>query len=275
MSALTFTLKQRPAQPVDLSPLVPDLLQDMTAREIGGIPLLCGNRTLRADELFDISGNDAHHIHIKRSCNRLEHIGARMEDGRITVEGDAGPHLGQHMRGGEIHVRGNAGDWLAAEMHGGYIEIAGNAGDFVGAALPGERKGMYGGLVFIRGNAGQRVGDHMRRGIVYIKGNAGDYCGSRMGGGNIIVLGKAGAFTGYGMKRGTLILMQNPSQLPATFNDSGVHELLFLRLLFQNLLRHDLDPQMTQVAGSLGRVRRYVGDVGGGGKGEVLVRVSP
>lgn len=272
MSALTFTLRQRPAQPVDLTPLTPHRLQELKPKAIAAMTLASGNRILRFDELFDIAGNDPNDIRIEGSCDRLENIGCRMEGGRITVTGDAGNHLGRQMHGGEIHVQGSVGHWMAAEMRNGRIEVAGNAGDFIGAALPGERKGMYGGVVFVRGNAGHRIGDHMRRGVIYIKGNAGDYCGARMGGGNIIVLGKAGAFTGSGMKRGTLLLSQAPIQLPVTFNDSGVYELLFLRLLFQELMQLQLDEQISQVASAFRRVRRYAGDLGGGGKGEVLIR---
>lgn len=272
MSALTFTLKHMPAQPVDLSPLVPDLLRGMAADEIGAIPLVSGNRTLRTGELFDIEGDDATDIHIMGSCDRLEQIGCWMDSGRITVEGDAGPYLGRHLRGGEIYVTGHAGHWLAAEMNSGYIEVGGSAGDFLGAALPGERKGMHGGGVLVRGNAGHRVGDFMRRGVICILGNAGDYCASRMGGGNILVLGKTGANTGCGMKRGTLILTKTPHQLPATFNDSGVHELLFLRLLLREL--GPMDPRLPPLADAFARVHRYVGDIGSGGKGEVLIRAS-
>lgn len=272
MSALTFTLRQRPAQPVDLAPLVSHRLQDLKPKEIAALPLASGNRVLRVDELFDVAGNDPNDIHIEGSCDRLENIGCRMEGGRITVTGDAGDHLGRQMRGGEIHVQGSVGHWMAAEMHSGRIEVEGNAGDFIGAALPGERKGMHGGIVLVRGDAGHRLGDHMRRGVIYIKGDIGDYCGARMGGGNIIVLGKAGAFMGFGMKRGTLLLSQPPTQLPVTFNDSGVYELLFLRLLFQELMQLQLDEQISQVASAFRRVRRYVGDIGSGGKGEVLIR---
>lgn len=272
MSALTFTLRQRPAQPFDLTPLTPHRLQDLKLKEIAALPLASGNRVLRVDELFDVAGDDPNDIQVGGSCDRLENIGCRMEGGRITVAGDAGAYLGLQMHGGEIHVQGSAGHGLATEMRGGRIEVEGNAGDFIGTALPGERKGMQGGIVYVHGNAGHRLGDHMRRGLIYVKGDTGDYCGARMGGGNIIVLGKASAFTGFGMKRGTLLLIQPPVQLPVTFNDSGVYELLFLRLLFQELMQLQLDEQISQVVSAFRRVRRYVGDLGSGGKGEVLIR---
>ncbi len=272
MSALTFTLRQRPAQPVDLAPLVPHRLRALKPKEIAALPLASGNRALRVDELFDVAGNDPNDIHIEGSCDRLENIGCGMESGCITVTGDAGTHLGRQMRGGEIRVQGSAGHWMAAEMGNGYIKVEGNAGDFIGAALPGERKGMHGGIVLVHGNAGQRLGDHMRRGVIYIKGDTDNYCGARMGGGNIIVVGRVGAFTGFGMKRGTVLLCQPPIQLPMTFNDSGVYEPLFLRLLFQELMQLQLDEQISQVASAFRRIRRYVGDLGSGGKGEVLIR---
>ena len=67
MSALTFTLKSRPDQRVDMSPLVCQLLADLEPTQIAAIELQCGKRKLRVDELFSISGFDTQKIIIKNS----------------------------------------------------------------------------------------------------------------------------------------------------------------------------------------------------------------
>ncbi|MDD1611786.1 MAG: formylmethanofuran dehydrogenase subunit C, partial [Methylococcaceae bacterium] len=67
MSALTFTLKQRPDQSVDLSPLVCQNLEGREIAEIAALELQAGKARLRVDSLFKISGNDPHNIVIQNS----------------------------------------------------------------------------------------------------------------------------------------------------------------------------------------------------------------
>lgn len=269
MSALTFTLKTELRQRVDCAPLTPDALAGKSLAEIAATPLHSGNRTLRIDEVFAISGNDAAEVCFARATARLDRIGSGMTSGRIRVDGDAGAYLGLHMKGGTIEVSGSAGAYAACEMKGGEILLRGNAGDFLGAALPGNKKGMAGGVVIVKGNAADRVGDHLRRGAILIEGNAGAYLGSRMIAGTIAVAGTVGAHPGYAMNRGTLLLLQAPPALPPTFNDCGSHTLSFLPLLLKSF--QGLDTCFGERAGDLRRVRRYAGDAAGLGKGEILV----
>lgn len=270
MTALTFTLKQKPAQRVDLSPLVCQNLTGLSAAEIAALELYSGKRKLRADELFAIEGSDAQNIVIKNSTAKLDYIGKELTEGQITVEGDAGAYLGLGMKNGTITVNGNTGIFAACEMKKGQVEINGNAGDFLGAALPGNKIGMKGGTVLVKGNAGERVGDHMRRGNILIEGNAGDYCGSRMTAGTIAVMGMTGRYTGYAMRRGTLLLWNQPD-LPATFNDCGSHTLAFLPMLFASFKL--FDSKFADPSAAFNRVRRYGGDMAEMGRGEVLVRL--
>ena len=155
-------------------------------------------------------------------------------------------------------------------LKNGLIHVRGNAGDFLAAALPGEQRGLQGGTVLVGGDAGDRVGDRMHRGMLLIEGDCGDYCGSRMGAGTIAVLGGVGASPGFAMRRGTLILHGAPS-LPPTFSDAGVHTLGFLRLMVRAW--RDLPSRFASIAGDMVRVRRFVGDAGNGGRGEILVWV--
>lgn len=270
MSALTLSLKQRPDQRVDMSPLSCHLIKDLELPAIAALQLQCGKRQLRVDELFNISGYDTQDLLIKNSFNKLDYIGKGLAGGRIRVEGDAGAYLALGMQQGEVTVSGDVGMFAAAEMKKGLITILGNAGDFLGAALPGNKMGMKGGTVLVKGNVGERAGDHMRRGNILIEGNAGDYCGSRMSAGTIAVLGQTGKYLGYAMRRGTLLLWQQPT-LMATFNDCGAHTLGFLPLLFNSF--KPLDSQFANTALHFNRVQRYAGDLSDMGRGEVLVKL--
>jgi formylmethanofuran dehydrogenase subunit C len=265
---VTLMLKEKPRERVDLSPLVPDRLAGLQLHEIAGLELSIGNHKVRVDELFELAAEDHGQLVIANASDKLDRIGAGMRAGTLMVKGDAGAYLGLKMRGGTLTVQGSAGPFAASGLAGGMIRVAGNCGEFLGAALPGERRGMRGGKVIVQGSAGDRVGDFMRRGEILVEGDTGDFCGSRMIAGTIAVLGEVGAAPGYGMQRGTLLLAKMSRAPLATFNDCGVHELSFLPLLVNSWRglgeRFASLPQVTQV-------RRLMGDLANGGKGEILV----
>ncbi|MCI0667131.1 MAG: formylmethanofuran dehydrogenase subunit C [Methylococcaceae bacterium] len=271
MSILTFTLRKRPDQRVDMSPLVHNKLAGMPVEEIRTLTLRLGKRRVEVDELFDVHGDPGDRFIIRNSSNKLDYIGREQESGAITVEGDAGAYLGMRMKGGKITVIGSAGIFAACEMQDGDLEIKGNAGDFLGGALPGNKQGMKGGTVLVKGNVGQRAGDHMRRGIILVEGSAGDYCGSRMTAGTIAVMGDTGRYLGYAMKRGTLLLWKQPN-VPPTFNDCGSHTLTFLSLFFASM--RNSDSKFSDPVAVFNRVRRYGGDMSSSGRGEILVKIG-
>jgi formylmethanofuran dehydrogenase subunit C len=270
MSALTFTLKTRPDQRVDMSPLVCHALENLEPTEIAAIKLHCGKRKVRVDELFTIRGFDAKHILIKNSFSKLDYIGKDLDGGIIHVEGDAGAYCGMGMKKGIINVLGNAGIYAGCEMKKGLLEISGNAGDFLGGALAGNKMGMKGGLILVKGNAGDRVGDHLRRGTILIEGGTGDYCGSRMIAGTIAVMGNTGKFLGHNMRRGTLLLWNMP-KLSASFNDCGSHTLAFLPMLFDSF--KELNSPFAESENAFNRVQRFAGDMAEIGRGEILVKI--
>ena len=270
MSALTFTVKQETAQRVDMSPLVCQLLKDMSVADIAAIELQNGKRKIRADELFEISGLDTQNIVINNSFAKLDFIGKELESGNMTAQGEAGAYFGMGMKSGVLTAEGNVGLYAACEMKNGLLTINGDAGDFLGAALPGNKQGMKGGTVLVKGNVGQRAGDHMRRGTMLIEGSAGDYCGSRMIAGTIAVMGKTGRFLGYAMQRGTLLLWQQP-QLSAPFNDCGSHTLAFLPILFKSFAK--FDSKFAVQSATFNRVQRYGGDMAEKGQAEILVKL--
>ncbi len=269
MSALRLTLISRPPQRVDLGPLTAQPLAGRSAAEIAAIPLVLGNRRIRLDELFRVSGTPGEVLEIAGGDDRLDRIGAGLAGGRIMVEGNAGAYLGQRMTGGCITVAGRTGVFAASGMKGGEIRVAGDAGDFLAAAIPGDHQGMQGGLVLVGGNAGDRAGDRMRRGALIINGSAGDYCASRMVAGTIAVGGTVGRSTGMAMRRGTVLLRSTPSGLPVTFNDCGSFPLTILSLLARAW--HGLPGPFGALPEGGLTVRRYMGDVANDGKGEVLV----
>jgi formylmethanofuran dehydrogenase subunit C len=270
VSALVFRLKSPPRQRVDVSPLTPDGLSGLGIADIVRVQLVCGNQHLAVGELFEVTAGDATDIVIRDSCERLDCIGAELDAGSITVEGDAGAYLGRGLRGGRVRVSGNAGPWAAARMRGGTIEIAGHAGDCVGGALPGEMRGMNGGRVFVNGSVGDRAGDRMRRGLIAVGRDAGAYTGSRMIAGTVLVLGRTvGVYPGFAMKRGTLLMRAQPARMLPTFADAGTHDLGFLTLLARSF---DAGTTYARELAELGmHVQRYIGDGAAAGKGEILV----
>ena len=269
MSALTLTLNSLPSHSVDLSPLIPDRLTGLKKAAFESIAL--GSRALLVADLFAVTGDDAQQMIIRNSSDRLTRIGSGMTQGAITVEGNCGAYTGLGMRGGRIAVTGNAGPFSGNGMTAGGLEIRGDAGDFLGAALPGDKQGMRGGIIVVHGNVGDRAADRMRRGLILIGGDAGAYCGSRMLAVTILVSGLVGTMPGFGLRRGTLLFARQPPGLPATFQDSGEHALLFLTLLEKQLRRES--ERFARFLPLGNRVRRYCGDLAHGGTGEILVFV--
>jgi formylmethanofuran dehydrogenase subunit C len=274
MTALTLTLKEPPRQRVDVSALLPERLAGKSLEAVAAIELMVGNERVRTGDLFELSGDpvpsegDAG-LTVGKSCDRLDCMGQGMTRGEIAVEGDAGAYLGLGMKGGAVRISGNAGPFAASGMSGGEIRIDGDAGDYLAAAIPGDKLGMTGGVVKVDGNVGERAGDHMRRGLLLVQGGAGDYCASRMIAGSIVVLGRVGEFTGLAMKRGSVILFNPPERMLATFNDCGTHTIPFLRL-FMDYIR-TFGGKFEQLDRSYSRVRRFAGDQGVSGKGEILI----
>ena len=269
MTALSFALREVPRQRLDVSALTPDRLSGLSRDRIAAIELSSGNRRLRVGDLFDLSGDDVADLRFEGSCGRLDRIGAGMTGGRVTVAGDAGDYLGLAMAGGRIEVEGGCGGHAACGLRSGVIHVRGSVGDFLGSALVGELHGMRGGTVVVGGDAGDRAGDRMRRGMLLVEGNAGDYCASRMTAGTLVVLGSVGANPGFAMLRGTLLAGALRQGLLPTFNDCGEYDLGFLNLLQRSW--QGLPGGFGRSPAIPGRVRRYMGDLANGGRGEILL----
>jgi formylmethanofuran dehydrogenase subunit C len=263
---LVLTLKERPPERLDLSPLVPQLLAGKAADEIARIGVQTTRRPLLVGDVFRVRLGDARRIQIEGACDRLDGIGHGMAEGEIVVDGDTGSQAGRLMTGGRLTITGSAGPWAASGMRGGEIEIGGAAGDRLGGPLPGEMAGMGGGVVIVRGDAGERIGDRLRRGTIVVEGRAGAWAGSRMIAGTVVVAGSAGPLPGYLMRRGTLVLGAAAALSP-TFSDCGTHDLIALRLLATFVARYS-----ARAAKVLQRsLRRFAGDMAVLGKGEIFL----
>jgi formylmethanofuran dehydrogenase subunit C len=264
---LVLTLRERPAQRLDLSPLVPHLLAGKTAAEIEKIGLQTTRVRVTVGDAFRLRVGDAGNIRIENGWDRLDRIGEGMTGGAIEVIGDVGIRAGRMMIGGRLTIRGNAGHWAASGMKAGHIEISGAAGDRLGGPLAGEMAGMRGGIVIVRGSVGARAGDRLRRGTILVEGGAGDHAGSRMIAGTLIVRRKAGVLPGYLMKRGTIVLGEGCETLSPTFADCGTHELVAMRLMAQFAKTYS-----AQTGRLLGiPLRRFSGDMAVLGNGEIFI----
>lgn len=267
MKPLVLTLRGRPEQRLDLSPLVPHRLAGKSAGEIERIELQTTRQPVVLGDLFRLRMGSPEQIRIEGGCDRLDRIGEGMTGGVIAVDGDVGLQAGRAMADGRLTIHGSAGPLAGSGMKGGVLEIIGEAGDRVGGPLPGETAGMRGGVVVVRGSVGERAGDRMRRGTIIIEGGAGPWAGSRMIAGTLVVRQKAGPLPGYLMNRGTIVLGGNTDKLSPTFVDCGVHELVATRLLRAFVGAHSVRAS----ARLKGPVRRLAGDTAVLGQGEILI----
>jgi formylmethanofuran dehydrogenase subunit C len=265
--ALTLTLREQPAVPLEAEVLSPDRLAGASREEIEALPVWHGNERTRVSEFFTVSGAGDDDVRIEGDLRRVKFAGAGMTAGRITVAGDAGMHAGAGMRGGELHVEGDVGDWAGAGMRGGRLVVRGSAGRQLGGVYAGERAGMRGGEIVIGGDAGAQAGAGLRRGLIAVAGRVGDAAGLRMLAGTIVALGGLGARSGAGMRRGTIVTMAPATPL-ATFVFSCIYRPPFLRLYLRRLRELGLAVSDDQLEG---RYARWCGDGLELRRGEILI----
>ncbi|ADH88089.1 formylmethanofuran dehydrogenase subunit C [Ancylobacter novellus DSM 506] len=249
---------------VDLSGITPAVTCPLTLRELEGLSVPYGAKSVPLAELFFIEGAPEGVLLIEIGDSRLDGVGAGMLEGELIVDGVVGAWAGRGMGGGVLRIAGDAGDFLGAELSGGRIELAGNAGAHAGGATSGSRRGMSGGVLKIGGNAGPRAAERQRGGLIVIGGDAGEGLATDMIAGTASVGGTIGPLMGRGMKRGTVFTRTVP-ELPAGFVDTGEQELVALQLLARRV------PELKAVIGQSTRARRLVGDTLLGGQGELLV----
>ena len=267
MSSLTFSLREAPAQRLDLSPLIAQNLAGKTVAEIERIEVGTTRIRVSAGDIFRIREGDPAAIVIEGGGERFDRVGMGMTSGAIRVEGEVGVEAGRLMSGGALTIGGDTGPFAGSGMKGGTLDIMGNAGERLGGPLSGETIGMSGGVLHVRGDVGARAGDRLRRGFILIEGCAGAYAGSRMIAGTLAIGDEAGDLPGYLMGRGTIFLGRGATRLSPSFGDCGEHDLVAARLLA------DYIAQTSVKLASLFRqpLRRLAGDLAALGKGEILL----
>jgi formylmethanofuran dehydrogenase subunit C len=265
---LRLTYKSTTTIPVEAECLTPENLAGKSLGEIEALPVQHGNAPEALAEFFAIAGDPGDkELVIEGDCSRVKLIGANMKGGCITIHGHAGMHLGAEMSGGEIHLHGNAGDWVGAEMHGGRIHVRGNVGHLAGAVYRGGRSGMRGGAILVEGNAGNEIGNTMRRGFIAVGGTAGDFAGMSLLAGTVFVFGEPGIRVGAGMKRGTIALFGPRPPMLSTFRHACDYRPVFMTLFLRQLKAWGFAPAEGVAHGTY---HRFVGDLVGLGKGEIL-----
>lgn len=273
MSGWRFTLRRTPALRVDLRGVLPSTLATLTTAQVERLPLGYGRELLPLAEFFVAlplhATGDEGLLHFDADLARFDRVGWSMDAGRIDVAGGVGHYAGGCMSAGEMRVEGSAGLLAACEMSGGRLVVGGDVDDFAASTLPGSMDGMRGGLLVVKGRAGARFGDRMRRGTAWVWGDAGDFLGARMVAGTIALGGRAGAHAGWGMRRGSIVWAGDAGgEPPASFVPAGGDADVAWQLIARSLA-----VQGGPFAGLARRpVRRWLGDLAAGGKGE-LIRV--
>src|SRR5262245_38484975 len=121
---LRIVLRAKTSVPLEVEDITPDTVRGKSLAEIEKMEIFEGNVKTRLGEFFSVSGDAHDEIHEwEGDLAGVHWIGAKMQSGRIVIQGNGGRHIGSEMRGGEIHVLGDAGDWVGGEMHGGLIHV--------------------------------------------------------------------------------------------------------------------------------------------------------
>jgi formylmethanofuran dehydrogenase subunit C len=256
---MTILIRHDSTIPLEFPGITPDRLEKISVLNAAKLPVLFGNRTVELGEVATLSGDCSDgRLRFQGDTGRVKQLGAKMSQGTIWVEGNAGLHAGAQMTGGGLTIYGDAADWLGAEMRGGQIEVHGHAGHNVGSGYRGSRHGMRGGSIRVTGNAGDEVGLLMRRGTIVVEGTVGAYAGAAMIAGTIIGKKGFGPRAGSGMKRGTLIAFGQTEPVVAGFRYCCDYQPQYLELISDQI-------------GAIRHVQCYRGDVLTGGRGELLL----
>jgi formylmethanofuran dehydrogenase subunit C len=235
---------------VDVSPLQPDLLLQMTGIEMERQSIIIANQSVSLAEFCTVHRyvDEMDELVFSGETQRLIKVGHSMNGGRLSVEGDTGDEVGVAMSAGLIHVHGSVGNWC-------------------GANESQNISGIQGGMIFVDGNAGDQVGAGMRRGLIFISKNTGRYVGARMASGTILCSGKVGNNPGLGMKRGSIISSKANGLLPG-FLPAGKADEEWLRICFSEVRKMGMNLP-TKWLNTI--PMRFTGDHLEMGKGEILI----
>ena len=217
---------------------------DLARREV----LLDGEAPVPLGDLFEVSGTPSGAIRLEGNLRKIDRVAAGLSEGTVVVEGSVGHEAG-------------------LGMSGGVLDVHGDAGDRVGGAAPDARKGMTGGELLVRGSVGAEPGTRMRRGLLVVSRHVAARAGTAMIAGTVVVFGDAGRSPGIGSKRGSVVAL-GTVEIPATYRYACTYQPDHLRLMLTRLRdRYGLKVHKRHLTGFY---RRYSGDLGDLGRGEIL-----
>jgi formylmethanofuran dehydrogenase subunit C len=265
-SSITLTLRARPARTIEVDGITGDRMAALSEHEIAKMQVWAGRESSRVGDFFDVKGGHSSSVRIEGDLDRVDGLGAAMEGGELIVTGRAGRNVGRGMSGGLIVVHGDVGDDAGVAMSGGVLRVHGGAGDRLGGALPGAARGMTGGEIVVSGAAGAAAATRCRRGVI-VAGSAGPDAGEAMIAGTLVVLGAAGERPGRGNRRGSIIAAGS-IEPPDTYRYACTFQPPHVRLLLTHLHRRFGLPIGRELVE--GCYRRFCGDVGEPGRGEIL-----
>jgi len=236
--------------------------------EIARLPVLAGSIRVPLGELLHVRGEREDRIVVVGATPAMCGLGTGFRHGELIIEGDAGERTAAGMIGGRIHVRGNVGQATGLAMQGGTLLVDGMAGNHFCAAAPGSRRGMTGGEAVVRGSAGRGCAVRMRRGIVVVGGPAGPELARDILAGTVVTLGSVEGMPGEASRRGSVVALDAVA-IPHTYRYACTFEPVWVRLLLRHLIGRfavAIRPEALE-----GPYRRFCGDMGTPGKGELLV----
>ena len=231
MSAITLIPKMKFKFRLDLSGI--SSFQSMSVNRIKTLPLMYGNKEMRYEELFKITGSDSSNIVIKSSNEMMDNVGKNFSCGNLTIHGNVGHCCGAEMTGGKITIFGNALNRVASGISGGILRLNGNSGDYMCGKSNHKNEGINDGLVIITGNAGDYAIQRMRRGVVIVKGNVGKNSCTEIISGTVIIMGHLGKNFANKIKRGTFIVKD--SKFTKNYTKSNVCEYNFMPFLIKHI----------------------------------------
>jgi formylmethanofuran dehydrogenase subunit C len=256
-----------PAAPIDASCICPDRTAGLGPGDVGRLPILVGRTVVPIGDLFHVQGDRGEALEVEGDLSSFARVGAAMSHGSLVVRGAVGPRVGTGMRGGTLRVDGPASHHAGEGLLGGLLRVRGDAGDHLAAPPPGSARGMNRGTILIEGSAGRMAAARMRRGVIAIAGDLGEGAACGMLAGSLFVFGRLGGGAGALLRRGTLLALGGTMLLP-TFPPAGAFRFPFLELFFDGLESAGFAvPARARRATYL----RHVGDVSGGGAGEILL----
>jgi formylmethanofuran dehydrogenase subunit C len=265
--AVTLRVRGRLDRPVEVDGLTADRLATQSEAELARLPAWQGSREATLGDFFEIRGGRSARVHVEGDVSAVTGLAAGMTAGELVIDGHAGPRVAAGMSGGLVDVRGNVGDDAGLAMGGGVLRVSGHAGARLGGGYPGASKGMTGGEIVVLGSAGEDAAARLRRGLIAIGGDVGANAGRAMIAGSVIVLGGVGPNAGRGNKRGSIVALGEIVIVP-TYRYACTFQPPHVRLTLVYLQRrYGLDVPQHALDGFY---RRYCGDVGEPGKGEIL-----